>query len=63
MFMYTLQGNALYEEKQEFHKGFPRSDKVCHPSLFKMSDMGAPTYWRLSRLNSQMTTGNLVASK
>ena len=35
--------------------GFPRGYKVCHRSTNRISDMGAPTYWRLARLSTQMT--------
>ena len=36
--------------------GFPREYKVCHKSENGISDMGAPTYWRLARLSTQMTS-------
>ena len=36
--------------------GFPREYQVCHKSENDISDMGAPTYWRLSRLQTQMTS-------
>ena len=36
--------------------GFPREYQVCHKYENDISDMGAPTYWRLSRLQTQMTS-------
>ena len=36
--------------------GFPREYQVCHKSAGGISDMGAPTYWRLARLSTQMTS-------
>ena len=36
--------------------GFPREYQVCHKSANGISDMGAPTYWRLARLSTQMTS-------
>ena len=36
--------------------GFPREYQVCHKPGNGISDMGAPTYWRLGRLQTQMTS-------
>ena len=36
--------------------GFPREYQVCHKQQNGISDMGAPTYWRLGRLQTQMTS-------
>jgi hypothetical protein len=37
--------------------GFPSGYKVCHQSANKINDMGAPTYIRTGRLQTQMTSG------
>ena len=53
----NLQGNSKYDkEGPKFHMGFPREYQVCHKSAGGISDMGAPTYWRLARLSTQMTS-------
>ena len=53
---YDFDGNAKYDTvRPKFHMGFPQKFKVCHRRKVKVSDMGAPTYWRLARLSTQMT--------
>ena len=36
--------------------GFPQRFKICHKPKEMTNDMGAPTYWRLARLSTQMTS-------
>ena len=36
--------------------GFSREYQVCYQSANGISNMDAPTYWRLARLSTQMTT-------
>ena len=56
-YFFCQKGNSKYEaEGPKFHMGFPREYQVCHKSENDISDMGAPTYWRLSRLQTQMTS-------
>lgn len=53
---FDYDGNPEYESIPRFHKGFPRKYKTCHKYSNGISDMGAPTYWRLARLQTQMTS-------
>ena len=54
---FCFQGNAKYDtSRPKFHMGFPQRLKVCHKSKQSTNDMGAPTYWRLARLQTQMTS-------
>ena len=56
-YFFCQKGNSKYEaEGPKFHMGFPREYQVCHKYENDISDMGAPTYWRLSRLQTQMTS-------
>ena len=55
--IYLAKGNAKYDtSRPKFHMGFPQRLKVCHRSKLSRNDMGAPTYWRLARLQTQMTS-------
>lgn len=53
---FDFDGNPKYEAIPTYHKGFPVGYKACHKAANGISDMGAPTYWRLARLQTQMTS-------